>query len=240
MTATSTGPGTTGVDDPALDNPSWSALTGAHAHLAEGDDLARRYPADVSPITGVRSWTDPGVWDAIAALVGPGGHFSAPPVGVEPPQGWTVEARVEGVQLVETERLVTRPDPEAVVLSADDVPEMLALVERSRPGPFEARTYLLGRYVGFRDGDGRLVAMAGERLRPAGWTEISAVTTDPDHRGRGLASRLVRDVAFHVQERGDRAFLHAAAQNVGAIGVYERLGFALRHRPTFGSLRAPG
>lgn len=110
MTATSTGLGTTGVDDSALDNPSWSALTGAHAHLAEGDDLARRYPADVSPITGVRSWTDPGVWDATAALVGPGGHFSAPPVGVEPPRGWTVEARVEGVQLVETERLVTRPD----------------------------------------------------------------------------------------------------------------------------------
>ena len=65
------------------------------------------------------------------------------------------------------------------------------------------------------------------------------MTTAPDHRGRGLASRRVRDVAFHVQERGDRAFLHAAAQNVGAIGVYERLGFALRPRPTFGSLRAP-
>ena len=138
-----------------------------------------------------------------------------------------------------TERLVTRPDPQAVVLGAADVPDMLALVERSRPGPFEARTYLLGRYVGFRDDAGRLVAMAGERLHPAGWTEISAVTTDHDHRGRGLASRLVRDVAFHVQERGDRAFLHAAAENTGAIGVYERLGFALRRRTSFGSLLAP-
>ena len=157
----------------------------------------------------------------------------------ETSEGWTLEARVEGVQLVETERLVTRPDPEAVVLGADDVPDMLALVERSRPGPFEARTYQLGRYVGFRDDAGRLVAMAGERLQPAGWTEISAVTTDPDHRGRGLASSLVRDVAFHVQERGDRAFLHAAAENVGAIGVYERLGFTLRRRTSFGSLLAP-
>ncbi|MDF2808542.1 MAG: family N-acetyltransferase [Cellulosimicrobium sp.] len=239
MTATSTQAHATGVHDAALDNPSWSALTGAHAHLAQGDDLARRYPADVSPITGVRSWDDPGVWDAIAALVGPGGRFSAPPERVEPPEGWTLEARVEGVQLVETERLVTRPEPEAVVLGAADVPDMLALVERSRPGPFEARTYLLGRYVGFRDDAGRLVAMAGERLHPAGWTEISAVTTDPAHRGRGLASRLVRDVAFHVQERGDRAFLHAAAENVGAIGVYERLGFTLRRRTSFGSLLAP-
>ena len=236
---TSTQPDATDLDDAVLDNPSWSALTGAHAHLAEGDDLARRYPADVSPITGVRSWGAPGVWDAIDALVGPSGRFSAPPEGVEAPEGWTLEARVEGVQLVETDRLVTRPDPEAVVLGAADVPEMLALVERSRPGPFEARTYLLGRYVGFRDDAGRLVAMAGERLHPAGWTEISAVTTDPDHRGRGLAPSLVRDVAFHVQERGDRAFLHAAAENTGAIAVYERLGFALRRRTSFGSLLAP-
>ncbi|QJW34843.1 GNAT family N-acetyltransferase [Cellulosimicrobium protaetiae] len=239
MTATSTQPDATGVDDAVLENPSWSALSGAHAHLAEGDDLARRYPADVSPITGVRSWDEPGVWDAVAALVGPGGRFSGPPVGVDLPEGWTLEARVDGVQLVETERLATRPDPDAVVLGAADVPEMLALVERSRPGPFEARTYLLGRYVGFRDDAGRLVAMAGERLHPAGWTEISAVTTDVAHRGRGLASRLVRDVAFHVQERGDRAFLHAAAENVSAIGVYERLGFALRRRTSFGSLLAP-
>jgi len=239
VTATSTLSGFTGADDAVLDNPSWSALTGAQAHLAEGDDLARRFPADVWPITGVRSWDEPGVWDSIATLVGPGGRFSAPPAGVELPPGWTLDFRVDGVQLVETGRLDARPDPEAVVLGADDVPDMLALVERSRPGPFEARTYLLGRYVGFRDDAGRLVAMAGERLRPAGWTEISAVTTDPDHRGQGLASRLVRDVAFHVRERGDSAFLHAAAENVGAIWVYERLGFALRRRTSFGAVVAP-
>lgn len=239
MTATSTRQGTTDVDDAVLDNPSWSALTGHHAHLAEGGDLARRYPADVSPITGVRSWEHPGVWDAIAGLVGPGGRFSAPPEGIDPPAGWTLETRIGGVQLARTERLRPRPDPEVVVLGEDDVPEMLALVERSRPGPFEARTYLLGRYVGFRDGDGRLVAMAGERLHPVGWTEISAVTTDAAHRGRGLASRLVLDVAFHVQERGERAFLHAAAENRGAIRVYERLGFALRRRTSFGALLAP-
>lgn len=239
MTATSTRQVDPGVDDAVLDNPSWSALTGHHAHLAEGDDLARRYPADVSPITGVRSWEHPGVWGAIAELVGPGGHFSAPPVGVDPPAGWTLGARIDGVQLVQTESVQPRPDRDVVVLGEGDVPEMLALVERSRPGPFEARTYLLGRYVGFRDDAGRLVAMAGERLHPAGWTEISAVTTDAEHRGRGLASRLVLDVAFHVQERGDRAFLHAAAENHGAVRVYERLGFALRRRTSFGVLRAP-
>ena len=142
------------------------------------------------------------------------------------------------MQLVETDRLRTQPDEEAVVLGADDVPDMLALVERSRPGPFLPRTSLMGRYVGIRRG-GHRVALAGERLQPEGWTEISAVTTDPEHRGQGLATRLVLDVAHHVRERGARAMLHAAANNAPAIRLYEDLGFRLRARTTFGAVRTP-
>jgi predicted GNAT family acetyltransferase len=103
---------------------------------------------------------------------------------------------------------------------------------------FRPRTYELGRYIGIRR-DGCLIAMAGERLHPEGWTEISAVATDVEYRGKGLASRLVLDVAFHIQERGDRALLHAAATNVGAIAVYERLGFVLRRHTTFSFVRTP-
>jgi ribosomal protein S18 acetylase RimI-like enzyme len=228
----------TGPDDDVLDNPRWSSLTGAHAHLAEGNELVLRYPADVSPFAAVRSWDDPDVWDAIVDVVGHGGEFPTPPASVALPTGWEQLLLLDGVQLVETDRLRTRPDAEAVELGAADVPDMLALVERSRPGPFLARTYLMGRYAGIRR-DGRLVAMAGERLHPTGWTEISAVTTDPDHRGQGLATRLVLDVAHHVRERGDRAMLHAAATNSTAIRLYEQLGFRLRARPVFGTVRAP-
>ena len=226
------------ADTSVLDNPQWHSLVGAHAHLAEGDDLVRRFPADVSPFAGVRDWSDPGVWDAIVRLVGSGAPFPAPPEGVELPAGWQPLLRLEGVQLVETDRLAPRPETEAVVLGAADVPDMLALVERTRPGPFLRRTHELGRYVGVRRG-GRLVAMAGERLQPAGWTEISAVCTDVEHRGQGLASRLVLDVASHARERGDRVLLHAAADNHAAVAVYERLGFALRRRTTFGTVRTP-
>ncbi|WP_240930516.1 GNAT family N-acetyltransferase [Isoptericola sp. BMS4] len=225
--------------DAVLDEPRWSSLTGAHAHLAQGNELVLRYPADVSPFGAVRSWDDPDVWDAIVDVVGHGAEFPTPPAGVALPEGWERVFFLEGVQLVETEDLRTRPDAEAVTLGADDVPEMLALVERSRPGPFLPRTYLMGRYVGIRRG-GRLVAMAGERLQPAGWTEISAVTTDPDHRGQGLATRLVLDVAHHVRERGARAMLHASAANTSAIRLYEALGFRLRARPAFGAVRTPG
>jgi ribosomal protein S18 acetylase RimI-like enzyme len=225
-------------DAAVLDNPAWHALTGPHASFAIGDDLVRRYPADVAPFVAVRTWEDPRVWDALADLVGPGADVGISSTDELPPGGWELLGRGGGAQLVETDTLRARPFEEAIELGAADVPEMLALVERNEPGPFRPRTHELGRYIGVRR-EGKLVAMAGERLHPEGWTEISAVATDVEHRGQGLASRLVLDVAFHIQERGDRALLHAAATNVGAIAVYERLGFTLRRHTTFSSVRTP-
>ena len=226
-------------DTDVLDNPAWHSLTGPHSSFAIGNDLARRYPEDVAPFVAVRSWEDPDVWDALIELVGPGAEIGINGTDFELPAGWDEIGRGAGVQLVETDALVTRPDDETILLGADDVPEMLALVERNQPGPFRPRTYELGRYIGFRRG-GRLVAMAGERLHPSGWTEISAVATDAEYRRQGLASRLVLDVAFHIQARGDRALMHAAATNVGAIAAYERLGFTLRRHTVFAAVRTPG
>ena len=225
-------------DAAVLDNPVWHALIGPHASFAIGDDLVRQYPADVAPFVAVRTWEDPRVWDALADLVGSGADIGLAGTDELPPAGWEILGRGDGVQLVQTDALQPRPFAEAVELGSDDVPEMLALVERNEPGPFRPRTFELGRYIGIRR-DGCLVAMAGERLHPEGWTEISAVATDVEYRGQGLASRLVLDVAFHIQERGDRALLHAAATNVGAIAVYERLGFVLRRHTTFSFVRTP-
>lgn len=120
-------------------------------------------------------------------------------------------------------------DLAVVELTAADVPEMLALVRRTEPGPLRERTVELGRYLGIRRG-GDLVAMAGERMRAPGWTEVSAVCTDPAYRGTGLASRLVRAVRAGIAGRGDRAFLHADAGNTTAIRLYQRLGFTVRTR----------
>nr|WP_198423905.1 GNAT family N-acetyltransferase [Microlunatus antarcticus] len=111
------------------------------------------------------------------------------------------------------------------------------LVARTEPGPFRPRTYELGTYLGLRH-DGRLVALAGERLHPTGWTEISAVCTDPAYRRRGLASRLVRGVAHLVRERGETPFLHTGAANTRAIELYLAMGFELRREVEFASFRA--
>lgn len=226
------------ADATVLDNPAWHALTGPHAAFAIGDDLVRRYPADVAPFVAVRTWDDPNVWDALRDLVGPGAEIGLSAVEGEIPDDWDVLGFGQGVQLVETPALQPRPDDEAIELGAADAADMLAIVERNQPGPFRPRTHELGRYIGIRR-EGRLVAMAGERLHPDGWTEISAVATDAEHRGQGLASRLVLDVAYHIRRRGDRALLHAAASNTGAIAIYERLGFALRRNTVFAAVRTP-
>ena len=111
-----------------------------------------------------------------------------------------------------------------MTLGTADVPEMTDLVTRTEPGPWRPRTVEFGGYVGVRD-DGALVAMAGERMRPPGFTEVSAVCTEPDYRGRGLAGGLTRVVAAAIAARGDRPMLHASAHNAGAVRLYESLGF---------------
>ncbi|MFF4503092.1 GNAT family N-acetyltransferase [Streptomyces sp. NPDC001401] len=217
-----------------LDNPAWAALTGPHAHFAERAGRAARYPADVAPFYAVSDLDDPRAWADLASLVGPGGTASVRGVR-RAPAGWEVVRTGQGVQLVDT-GLRAEPDPEAVRLGPDDVPEILDLVSRTEPGPYLPRTVEMGTYLGIRH-HGRLIALAGERLHPPGWTEISAVCTDPDHRGRGLATRLVRAVAAGIKERGEQPFMHARATNANAIRLYESIGFTLRRRTVFSLVR---
>ncbi|GAA2685343.1 MULTISPECIES: GNAT family N-acetyltransferase [Actinosynnema] len=219
-----------------LDNPSWSALTGEQARFAEGSGGARRYRADVAPFHSVPADPDATAWRDLARLTGPGA-LAVLNTNADLPPDWELVQHIPAVQLVD-DGITPAPDDEALRLGASDVPEMLDLVARTQPGPFLPRTVELGNYLGVRRG-GALVAMAGERMRPDGHTEISAVCTDPAHRGQGLAARLVLAVAVGIAERGETAMMHAAAANTGAIRVYEKLGFAVRRETKFVSVRAP-
>ena len=214
-----------------LDNPLWTALSGPQAHLALRRGRAARFPADVSPFAAV----DGDAWDDLATLAGAGGTVVVPAAPEQPPPGWDLVGAIPGVQM-DGSGLDVAEDPEAVRLGPADVPEMLDLVARTEPGPFLPRTIVLGAYLGIRRG-GALVAMAGERMRPPGWGEISAVCTDPAHRGHGLAGRLVQGVGAVIRERGDVPFLHAAASNAAGIRLYEKLGFTLRREILFAVLR---
>ena len=219
-----------------LDNVAWAALTGPHAPIAEINGLARRYPVDVSPFAAISNDQDPQAWQDLAELIGPGGITVVAGSHLQVPKNWLVLEIGSGVQLV-GDNVEGLEDNEVVKLGAGDVPEMLDLISRTQPGPFLPRTIELGGYLGFRI-DGALVAMAGCRLRPTGWREISAVCTDSLYLGKGLATRLVKAVVANIKAEGEMPFLHASATNTNAIRLYEALGFQLRIRPTFAVVQA--
>lgn len=220
-----------------LDNPVLGGLTGPHARFAERRGRVLGYRPEVSPWLALPDEPDARDWADAAPLVGFDGTAVLAGLHALPPDDWEVTFQVDGVQLVD-ESVAAVPDEEAVILGAADVPEMLDLVERTRPGPFRPRTIELGTYLGIRR-DGELVAMAGERMRPPGWTEISAVCTAPECRGQGLGARLILAVAAGIKARGDEVFLQAAGENENAIRLYEALGFRLRRRMPFLGVRVP-
>jgi ribosomal protein S18 acetylase RimI-like enzyme len=154
------------------------------------------------------------------------------------PDGWEELVRMPTRQMV-ADSVAAIAATNAAVLGPDDVDDMLDLVARTQPGPFERRTIELGQYIGIRDDDGALIAMAGMRMRLPGYTEISAVCTDERMRGSGLASALVRDLVGRVRDDGDVAMLHVVSTNVNAIRVYDQLGFTTRHEKDVTVLRAP-
>ena len=211
-----------------LDRPVWSSLTHAHRELSLGDDLARRYATDVNLFASACDNSNEALAH-LARLVGPGEQvylLQVPTIVV--PNGLVVLKRAHGVQMLASGPITPGPDTADMVPLGDaDAGEMLALAQLTQPGPFLPRTHRMGQFTGIRI-DGRLAAMAGERFRVDGWTELSGVCTHPDFRGRGLARRLSRQVAARIARRGDTAFLHSWKDNSAAIRLYESLGFAWR------------
>lgn len=225
------------IDAQELNNPAWAALTGPQAAFAQRHGRAARFLPDVSPFAAVADPGDEAAWADLATLIGPAGQAVVTGPSIDLPAGWEIIDATPGVQLLDA-GLAVADEPEAVELTAADIPQMLELVSRTKPGPFLPRTVALGGYLGIRR-DGVLIAMAGQRMRMPGYTEISAVCTDTEFRGQGLAGRLVLAVAAAIRRSGRTPLIHAAAANVGAVRLYETLGFQLRYRPIFAFVQAP-
>ena len=157
------------------------------------------------------------------------------------PEGCEPALIARGVQMLLEEFRPTKLEHAAIDLGAADIDDMVELANLTKPGPFLPGTSRLGGFVGIRV-DGRLAAMVGERLKLGSHTEVSAVCTHPDFRGRGMAAQLSSLVVERILARGERPFLHAFADNHQAIRLYESAGIcqALRHEcPGAGAARSP-
>jgi predicted GNAT family acetyltransferase len=211
-----------------LDKLIWTALTTRQAHLSEGDARARRFQTDIGPFAATIDDSQAAA-TSLAAIIPEDGDVSllepSPPT---PPPGVDISFSAPGVQMITHgfSRGNARDLP-IETLGDADAEEMLALALLTRPGPFRARTHTLGRFIGIRN-DGKLIAIAGERLQTEDFIEISGVCTHPDYRSRGYGAAFLTTVGQRILDEGKTPFLHAYANNTGAIALYRSLGFEHR------------
>jgi ribosomal protein S18 acetylase RimI-like enzyme len=210
---------------PKLDNPVFDALISGDRQFANGTENVNYFDTEISPFVGIKTGYEKG-FDHLFALL-PEGRFvlHATPENIDTPQGWKLVQKVPGIQMILTDSavfpsLVSKP----VSLGEQHVAEMVELTTLTRPGPFGLKTILFGNYHGIFQ-NGKLAAMAGQRLHPYNFTEISAVCTHPDFLGKGFAAALVQHQAECILAAGRKAFLHVRKDNERAITLYQRLGF---------------
>jgi predicted GNAT family acetyltransferase len=210
-----------------LDRPIWSALGTRHASLAEGGTLARRYPASIAPFAATES-EDKESLQALSELASTGETLlllMADPIVA--PSDFVTTTAASAVQMIGDRRLHHVTDERIERLTRADAADMLELATLTKPGPFSLRALELGDFWGVKI-NGRLVAMAGERMKQPGYTELSGVCTHPDIRGKGLGRMLSLYVADKIFARGDQPYLHAYETNKAAITLYESIGFRFR------------
>ena len=221
-----------------LDRPVWSALSGRQSALAIAQGAALRFAPEFGLFAAARDDAPASLTDLSALVAAHGDVALVEPEGPPPIPGLAVRTSAVCWQMVADEpNQIGKAAFAFEDLTEADAPQMLALATLTAPGPFFARTHQLGPFVGVKVG-GQLVAMAGERMRPPGHTEVSGVCTHPDHRGRGYAAGLILAVAARVRARGEIPFLHSYAANRGAIALYEALGFEFARELTMTTLTA--
>ena len=209
-----------------LDNPAWNSLNTNHRQLGKIGKKAAVYNPQISVIGAVKENTLDAYLE-LGTLTTPGVPVAI--IGFKIPselKGWMTLQSAETYQMV-CNKPIDYAEVDYVELTKKDVPEMMKLVEVTKPGPFSPGTIEMGHYVGIRK-NGELIAMGGERMKPKGYVEISGICTHPEHRGKGYGTAITGILTNTILEQGDTPFLHVFKQNETAIRLYEKLGYATR------------
>jgi ribosomal protein S18 acetylase RimI-like enzyme len=211
-----------------LDNPIWYALQTGNRNMACGNDKVQYIRRDAGAFAGMPHNSI----EELEALHGmiPAGEvvvlFTTGLLAI--PEGWHIQLNRDLLQMAHTSPL--QPFSAAGLiqsLSEVHIPEMLALTALTKPDPFLQRTIDFGNYEGIFE-NGKLVAMAGQRLQPDPYTEVSAVCTHPDALGKGYAALLLQSQVYQIKTAGRIPFLHVYPENTRAVALYQRVGFELR------------
>lgn len=220
-----------------LDNPAWSALTTVHADFAIGTARAKRYQPSIVSFAACRNPAGNGIQELVPWITA-GEQFFI--IGDLPalPGDWEVVLELPCAQMVLTASMPAKSAAAVQIdqLGANDAEEKYRLINMVQPGYFNADTRLMGTYFGIRE-NGMLVAMAGERMRMSGFSELSAICTHPEHTGRGYAQRLIERLCRLHREQEVTSFLHVALTNERAIRLYEHMGFVQRRVISFHKVR---
>ncbi len=216
-----------------LSNPAWESLCSRQKQFNRGDDEIRYYPEDVSPFLAVKHW-DENDLHLLSTRVLPDRSFSmVVEKQVQLPSLFDIIFAIPLYQMVCADlKASTKNGMEVIDLTYEHVPQMLELTAMTKPGPFYERTIDFGNYIGIFEQD-KLVAMAGERMKLNGYTEVSAICTHPDHLGKGYASVLFSKASARIVEDGSKPFLHVKKDNEGAIRIYEKFGYRIRSEMFF-------
>ena len=216
-----------------LDNPAFNALNTGNKKLANGNGHIKYFNKAVSPFMGFDENTNANFQELYKLTNHDSLVVFISPDEVSIPGPWRVTYYVMCFQMVYHNPMVTQMDDSAlVILTEEHIPKMLALTKLTNPGPFAERTIDFGHYLGIFQGD-NLVAMAGQRMNPLPYAEISAVCTHPDYLGRGYAKLLMQYQINRIIAEGNIPFLHVKCDNDRAIKVYQSLGFEMRAKLHF-------
>lgn len=209
-----------------LDNVIWRALSGSQAHMSAGTDRIRRFARGYPALVGYADPANPG-FEALSSSCEAGERFYCAYWRGPEPAGWKIEVDTSMCAMLWKGAPPAADEPfDALRLGPEHVPQMIALANLTRPGPFAEKPMAMGEWYGVVE-DGRLIAMAGERLHAGELREVSGICTLPECQGRGLARRLTGSVVRRQLERGQTPFLHVASSNARARSLYERMGFGV-------------
>jgi predicted GNAT family acetyltransferase len=211
-----------------LDNPAWNALITGNKHLALGNKEVKFFDDRISPFAGLEEYSANGFQQLYNVYTGQSPKVVILKEEIAVPQPWVTARYMKCLQMVYNGETPVVKDPALIIpLNREHVPQMLELTALTNPGPFAVDTISFGHYTGIFDED-KLVAMAGQRMNPQPYAEISAVCTHPDYVGKGFAKQLLLHQVNRVIVGGGIPFLHVLDYNERAIKVYESLGFQTR------------